>query len=131
MSKYTHSQALDVMVSAHQPEEATLRKYVIGFVASLIMTFSAYLLTRYASLSTTVLVLVLAVLALSQFVLQLIYFLHVGKEFSPRLKLLVTIFMVTIVFILVAGSIWIMNNLSGRMMTKSNMVKYMNSQDGL
>ncbi len=35
MSKYTHSQALDVMVSAHQPEEATLRKYVIGFVASL------------------------------------------------------------------------------------------------
>lgn len=76
-------------------------------------------------------VIILAVLALSQFVLQLVYFLHVGKEFSPRLKLLVTIFMVMIVFILVAGSIWIMNNLNGRMMTHSNMVKYMNSQDGL
>ncbi len=131
MKNNSRNEAVDVMVSMHQPEEATLKKYVIGFIGSLVLTFSAYLLTQYGAMNKPVMVIILAVLALSQFVLQLVYFLHVGKEFSPRLKLLVTIFMVMIVFILVAGSIWIMNNLNGRMMTHSNMVKYMNSQDGL
>ncbi len=131
MKSQTRTVAADVMVSLHQPEEATLKKYVIGFTGSLVLTFGAYLLTQYGALSKPVMIIVLAILALSQFVLQLIYFLHVGKEFSPRLKLLVTIFMVLIVFILVAGSIWIMDNLKGRMMSQSNMVKYMNSQNGL
>ncbi len=130
MSQINH-QPVDILVSTHQPEQVTLRGYVIGFGGSIVMTITAYLFARYGMLNKPVMVALLAFLALAQFTLQLVYFLHLGREFSPRLKLLVTVFMMIIVFILVGGSIWIMNNLDGRMMGTKVMIKYMNSQDGL
>jgi cytochrome o ubiquinol oxidase operon protein cyoD len=123
----------DVLVSAHQPENVSLRGYVIGFIASIILTLSAYLLTRHGGMSKGVLVVLLSGLAFSQFIVQLIYFLHIGKEFAPRLKLMMLAFMLTVVIILVGGSLWIMNNLSHRMNMPSvqQMTNYMKSQDNL
>ncbi len=122
---------VDVLVSRHQPEQATLKGYVIGFGSSIILTMTAYLLARYGLLDKPIMVALLATLALAQFAVQLIYFLHVGREFSPRLKLMVMLTMMLIVFILVAGSIWIMNSLNGRMMNTKQMVQYMNNQNNL
>jgi len=122
-------QSIDVLVSAHQPEEASLRGYIIGFVGSLILTLTAYLLVRFDQLNQPVMVGILAVLAFSQFILQLVYFLHIGKEFSPRLKLIVLLFMISIVFILVGGSLWIMHNLDGRMFTTKYMERYMQREN--
>lgn len=128
--QYSH-QPTDILVSNHQPENATLKSYLIGFVGSLLLTMTAYLMVRYGQIDKPLMIGLLAFLALAQFAVQLIYFLHIGKEFSPRLKLIVLVFMVTIVFILVGGSIWIMNNLTGRMMSNKQMVQYMNNQDNL
>ena len=124
-------QPVDVLVSRNEPETATLKKYVIGFSSSLVLTLCAYLLARANMFNKPVMVGLLAALALTQFIIQLIYFLHVGKEFSPRLKQLVMFFMIIVVFILVGGSIWIMNNLSSRMMDTKQMIRYMNNQDNL
>lgn len=131
MSKYSSGESVDILVSQHQPETVTLKGYLIGFASSIVLTMLAYLLVRYGSLNKSVLVVVLSLLALTQFSVQLIYFLHVGREFSPRLKLMVMLFMFLIVIILVGGSIWIMNNLNGRMMNPKRMVQYMNNQDNL
>lgn len=131
MSELTNADNIDILVSQHQPETVTFKGYVVGFGSSIVLTMVAYLLVRYGSLNKSVLIVVLALLALTQFGVQLIYFLHVGREFAPRLKLLVMIFMFIIVFILVGGSIWIMNNLDGRMMNPKLMVHYMNNQDNL
>jgi len=122
----------DILVSTHQPENASLKGYVIGFIGSLLLTMTAYLMVRYGQLDKPIMIAILAVLALAQFVVQLVYFLHIGKEFSPRLKLIVLVFMVSVVLILVGGSIWIMNNLNGRvMMNTKQMEQYMNEQDNL
>lgn len=125
-------QPVDVFSSTHQPEAATLKRYVIGYVGSLILTISAYSVVRYGIFNKYVLMLIIGLLALIQFVLQLNLFLHVGKEFSPKLKLLVMSFMLLIVFILVGGSLWIMYSLNNRMMpTTAQEIKYMNSQGNL
>jgi cytochrome o ubiquinol oxidase operon protein cyoD len=118
------------VVSLHDPERATYRSYVIGFVLSLFCTMLAYLLTINHVLSQNwALAIVVAALAIIQAVTQLSLFLHVGHEAKPRLKLLVFGFMLTVVVILISGSIWIMHNLNNRQMTPSQINNYMEQQD--
>lgn len=127
----TIHQPTAMLVSNDEPEKATLRRYVIGFSSSLVLTLAAYFIARGDAFSHPVMTAVLAALALTQFCVQLIYFLHIGKEFTPRFRQLMLAFMVIVVLILVGGSIWIMNSLSGRMENPKQMVKYMNQQDSL
>lgn len=125
------NQPMDILVSNHQPETVNLTGYIIGFAGSLVLTMAAYLSVRYGLLDKPMMIGLLTLLALTQFAVQLIYFLHVGKEFSPRLKLVVMFMMIGVVFILVAGSLWIMDNIDNRMMNPQLMVRYMHNQDNL
>lgn len=92
--------------------------YITGFVLSLLCTFGAYLLATHhigndhAAISHAWLGFGLITLALTQFIVQLIFFLHMGDEAKPRLNLLALSFMVGVVLIVVLGSLWIMANLS-------------------
>jgi len=128
-SQVASDQPIDILVSTHQPDEASLKGYIIGFVGSIILTMTAYLLVRFDQLNQPIMVGILAILAFSQFILQLVFFLHLGKEFSPRLKLIVFLVMIMVVFILVGGSIWIMHNLDGRMFTVKYMERYMQQEN--
>jgi len=130
-SAYESTQPLDILVSDHQPENATFKSYLIGFTSSLFITLCAYFLAKNHLLGKPYMVILLAILAITQFVVQLIFFLHVGREFSPRLKLIVMFFMITIVIILVGGSIWIMHNLNGRVMSTKQMEQYMTNENVL
>ncbi|HSX33732.1 MAG TPA: cytochrome o ubiquinol oxidase subunit IV [Candidatus Saccharimonadales bacterium] len=107
-----------------------LTTYVNGFMLSIIFTLAAYALVVQHTLSNRILIAAVAILALVQFLVQLVCFLHLGRETKPRWKLVVLIGMITVVLILVAGSIWIMNNL-GYHMTPQQINTYMQSQDGL
>jgi cytochrome o ubiquinol oxidase operon protein cyoD len=120
-----------VTISHHSAEHGTLRTYVIGFVLSIVFTLTSYLLVvnRKYSSSVGLIIFFIVCLALAQFMAQLYFFLHLGKETKPRWKLFVFGFMVTVVLILVFGSIWIMNNLNYRM-TPDQINQYMNSQGG-
>jgi cytochrome o ubiquinol oxidase subunit IV len=73
---------------------------------------------------------VLATLAVVQFVVQMVYFLHVGSERKPRWKAMVMWLMLVVVLILVVGSVWIMNNLNYRM-SEDQVRQYLKSQDSL
>lgn len=99
----------------------TITRYVIGFMLSLICTLLAYVLVytqveHGGGLDAMVVIPLLGILAFSQFVVQLVYFLHLGTERKPRWKLMVFWFMIVIVAIIVIGSIWIMDNLNYNMM---------------
>ncbi len=111
-------------------ERARLAGYINGFLGSVFLTMAAYLLVVQHTLSNHVLIGVIAILALIQFVVQLLCFLHMGTETRPRWKLAVFLFMIIIVVILVGGSLWIMANLNKNMNTKQ-VNQYLNSQDGL
>lgn len=91
--------------------------YLAGFCLSLILTgVSFYLVHRHAesqrlSPSDDFILIALAVLAVTQLFVQLIFFLHLDRESKPRWNFTVLSFAATVVFILVFGSIWIMNSL--------------------
>ena len=119
------------VVSHHTNEEIKLRSYIIGFVSSVILTLCAYFAVTQNAFDRGLLIAVIVGLSLIQFTVQLIYFLHLGTERKPRWKFLVFSFMVSIVLILVIGSIWIMDNLNYHMPHGHALKEYLHSEEGL
>lgn len=89
---------------------------MIGFALSVVLTLGAYFLVVEHIFSGNALDFVLAGLCLTQVLVQLLFFLHLGNEPKPYWNLLVFLFMVLVVAILVLGSLWIMHNLDYRTM---------------
>jgi cytochrome o ubiquinol oxidase operon protein cyoD len=118
------------VVVEHDEQHLTYGKYVGGFLGSITLTLIAYLLARHSGINRDVLVGVLAGLAIIQFGVQMLLFLHVGEERKPRWRLMAAGMMLAVVLILVFGSLWIMNNLNYRM-TPQQINQYMQSQDNL
>lgn len=106
------------------------KKYAVGFIASVTLTICAYLVATHNSANKNVLAVVLAAMAVAQFVVQMVLFLHVGEERGTRWKLLMMFMMLIVVLILVGASIWIMDNLNYRM-TPEQIQQYLQSQDNL
>ena len=120
------------VVSHFEAPHGSLRSYIIGFASCLLLTALAYLTAVTHDVSDRAAIVIIAVLAIVQCLIQLRRFLHLGDEFKPRWKLAVFTVMLSIVLILVIGSLWIMSNLNYRMMhspAESN--KYISGQDGL
>ena len=90
--------------------------YVVGFVLSLALTFVAYTLVVNKVVEGITIMVLLGVLALLQVVVQLIFFLHLGREKSSRFKLVAFFSMLGVLSIVVLGSLWIMYHLDYNMM---------------
>lgn len=119
-------------IADHDEPRLSYSKYVVGFGLSVALTVLAYLVATRSAARSGTLELVLAVFALVQFGVQMVFFLHVGEERRPRWKLAAAGLMLAVVLILVGGSLWVMHNLNGRMnMTPQQMDQYMRSQDSL
>jgi cytochrome o ubiquinol oxidase operon protein cyoD len=107
------------------------RSYIVGFILSLLLTMIAYVLVVEDSLSYQLLVAAIIAAAALQFVVQAYCFLHLSGEKSSRERLFALCFAAFIITILVAGSLWIMFSLNGRMMPDTaQMEQYMNDQSG-
>jgi cytochrome o ubiquinol oxidase operon protein cyoD len=119
------------VVSRHKATHLSLRTYINGYVASIFLTVTAYLSVTHQLFSTDALPFVIAILALIQAAVQLIFFLHLGNETKPRWKLGVFWFMLGVVALLVGGSLWIMNNLNYHHPTAAQERQYLHDQDGL
>lgn len=106
--------------------------YIAGYLLSIYLTVSGYLLAVNHAFTNNWLVVFVISLAIIQFVVQILLFLHLGQESGPRWKLAAFIFMFIVVGILVIGSLWIMYNLNYRM-TPQQINNYLNNQseDGL
>lgn len=99
----------------------TFKAYVIGFIASLLLTAASFLLVITKSISGKFLIYTIAVLALIQAIVQLLFFLHLGQEEKPRWETVTFFFMVLVLLIVVLGSLWIMADLDARVMSNMNM----------
>ena len=91
-------------------------KLVSGFLLSLVFTLVAYILVVDKVLQGNVLLVSVMTLALLQTITQLVLFLHLGDEPKPQWKLMTFLFMITVLVIIVAGSLWIMYHLDYNMM---------------
>ena len=126
---------------ARRDEDANITKphamwppYLLGFVLSLFCTLVAYLLAvrHLYGLTPTQIVMALLALAAVQFVVQLVFFFHLGRDISSRDRLAILSCTIVVVGILISGSVWIMSSLSQRMTpTPAEMEQYMDSQAGL
>lgn len=115
------------LVSEHDEQQLSYGKYVAGFVSSVVLTFCAYWIATHVSANRNLLAVILALLAITQFIVQMVLFLHIGEERGTRWKLAAACFMLCVVLILVGGSIWIMNNLNYQMSTRQ-MLQYMQNE---
>jgi len=96
----------------------TVKSYLIGFIASFLLTTISFTLVSTHALTGHTLVYTIIGLALTQAILQLLFFLHVGQEPKPRWETIVFFFMVMVLLIIVGGSLWIMNDLNDRVMSE-------------
>ncbi len=94
----------------------TLKLYLTGFIFSVALTALSFSLTTVKFFSLPILIAVLIFLAVTQAFIQLIFFMHMGKEHKPRWMTLVFYFMVMVVVIVVLGSLWIISDLDHRVM---------------
>jgi cytochrome o ubiquinol oxidase operon protein cyoD len=124
--------------SKHKSHPVTLSSYIVGFVLSIVLTLAAYVLVQihinstHELISHAVLIPSVLGLAIVQFIVQLIFFLHLGSGQGSRWKLVSFLLTLGIVCIVVIGAIWIMNHLNYNMMASPDqMNSYIQSQDGL
>jgi cytochrome o ubiquinol oxidase operon protein cyoD len=108
-----------------------LKSYITGFVFSIVLTLGAFFVVLrpgFFSLGSNGVIGTILALALVQLLVQLFFFLDLGQrparsasgEFTADgWKLIVFLSTISVVLILVVGSIWIMNHLNYNMMSMS------------
>lgn len=120
-----------------EPKNSLMRTYVTGFVLSVFLTLIVYVLVdSHANntplgLSRTALIGWIFALAIVQLMVQLVFFLHIGRK-GQRWNLGIMGFATMIVLILVIGSLWIMSNMDYNMMHRPHDVnQYLKDQDSI
>lgn len=111
--------------------------YIIGFVSSIILTLLSYLLVsahvsaHHQAIPHEVLIPGIVILAVIQLVVQLIFFLHLlsGKRSEMGWRLMIFFSTISIIIVVIIGSLWIMNNLNYNM-TPHEVNQYIIEQDG-
>ncbi|MDB5161152.1 MAG: putative cytochrome ubiquinol oxidase chain cyoD, partial [Candidatus Saccharibacteria bacterium] len=95
--------------------QGSLTSYTVGFIYSLVLTFTAYIFISNHVFSGNALIGAIIALAIVQLLVQLVFFLHLDRESKPRWNLVVLLFALMVVLIVVIGSLWIMSNLNYHM----------------
>lgn len=123
MSKPSHSIAGEI-----DREHGTMKSYVIGFILSLIFTFITYYLVVNQTIKGTSLLVAILGFAVLQMVVQITFFLHLGRGPRPNWNLYFFISTVGIILIVVGGSIMIINNLHYNMLPSDQTKKLANDE---
>ncbi|MDO8953889.1 MAG: cytochrome o ubiquinol oxidase subunit IV [Gammaproteobacteria bacterium] len=106
-------------IAAAQPDTARslLKSYTIGFVLSVILAIAAFTVVGKQIFSGEGLYFAIAILAISQLLVQVVYFLRLNTNTEDdRWNLICFVFSLIIIGIVVTGSLWIMYNLNYFMM---------------
>jgi cytochrome o ubiquinol oxidase subunit IV len=96
--------------------------YSIGLVLAVILTATSFWAANTSLLWAPGIPLGLAVLAIAQMGVHLVFFLHITTGRDNTNNVLALAFGMLIVFLVVAGSIWIMANLNANMMPAGDLM---------
>jgi cytochrome o ubiquinol oxidase subunit IV len=88
----------------------SFKSYLSGFILSVFFSILAFVFVMQGLLTGTALIAALILLAVVQAWVQLTFFLHLGQ--SSWWSKIVLFSTMSIIFILVVGSLWIMNHLN-------------------
>ncbi|EHJ93311.1 Cytochrome o ubiquinol oxidase protein CyoD [Vreelandella boliviensis LC1] len=87
-----------------------------GLVLSLILTIIPFAVVMSGALSTLATVVVIAVTAVLQILVQLVMFMHMNTKADEGWNLMSFVFTLTVLVLVVGGSLWIMQHLHLNMM---------------
>lgn len=96
-------------------EHGTTVSYVIGFILSLVFTFIPYFMVVNQTVSGNALLATILVFAFIQMFIQIFFFLHLGRGPKPFYNVVFFFATFTAILVVVAGSVFIMNNLYNNM----------------
>ena len=107
----------DISISAEAKERtlSDVRIYTIGLALAVILTATSFWVANTSLLWTPGIPLGLAVLAIAQMGIHIVFFLHITTGPDNTNNVLALAFGVLIVIIVAAGSLWIMTNLNDSM----------------
>jgi cytochrome o ubiquinol oxidase operon protein cyoD len=112
------------LIEIQKKWHGSLKSYLIGFLLSALLTGASYSLVLANLLQGEALIYSLIGLAILQAAAQVIFFLHLGKEAKPYWETHMFLFMLLVLAIVVAGTLWIMYDLNHRVMSEmSKMVE--------
>ena len=101
--------------SEHDYGHGSYKSYIIGFILSILLTVIPYYIVVNHVFDRSIIFISIAILAIMQLFVQLVFFLHLSSESKPRWNLTAFVYSAIIVFILVAGTLWIMYHLDYNM----------------
>lgn len=90
-------------------QHASKKHLYIGFGLSLLLTFAALLVILETPWTVGMKLSIISFLAVLQFIVQLVYFMHITESFEDKVWTIInTAFAVFVAVVTVFGSIWIM-----------------------
>ena len=102
-------------VEYHEPTASYL-SYSVGLGLAIIATIASFIVAQTNLLWPPGIPVGLIVLALAQIGVHLVFFLHLGSGADSTNNILALAFGVLIVFLVIAGSVWIIANLNDNVM---------------
>lgn len=91
-----------------QESHGNTRSYIFGYILSIILTILPLWLVLGHIMGRTALTVAILIMATLQFLIQLVFFMHIWESERPRYNVIAVIFGVVFVITIVAGSAWIM-----------------------
>jgi len=107
---------------AEEGKSSGVLVYTIGLLLAAILTGTSFWVANTSLLWAPGVHLGLAVLAIAQMGVHLVFFLHISTGPDSSNNVLAVAFGVLIVFLVVAGSLWIMSDLNTSMMPATKMM---------
>jgi len=115
-----HDQAPGAQPNARDPGVAS---YLIGLGLAIILTGASFWAAGTNLIWSQAVPIALAVLAIAQMGVHLVFFLHLSSSPDNTNNILALAFGILIVFLVVAGSLWIMANLDYNMLPMSELMR--------
>ncbi len=115
----------------HKPqhEHGTMASYVIGFILSLVFTLIPYYMIVHHTASSSLLLAMILGFAVTQMVIQITFFLHLGRGPKPRWNLYFFVATVGLILVVVGGSVIIINNLHYNKMPSDQVKSLVNDEN--
>jgi len=104
-------------------EHRTTGSYVTGFLLSLIFTAIPYYMVVHKTVSGSALLATILLFAVLQMLIQIFFFLHLGRGPKPLYNVIFFVSTVGIILVVVLGSMFIMKNLHYNMSPESATTK--------
>ncbi|MDR6093722.1 cytochrome o ubiquinol oxidase subunit IV [Stenotrophomonas sp. SORGH_AS_0321] len=111
-----HDNAHDHGHGAGGESHGSVKSYLIGFVLAVILTVIPFWVVMSGDFSRTVSGVAIAVTAVLQMLVHLVFFLHLDRSSESRWNVNAAVFTVVVIGIIVAGTLWVMHNMNVHMM---------------